>query len=167
MVLAKLGTGFVANNPLALPPTNPTPPCYNCTKTHSIICTALRCGNNPPNILRLRRGLESWLADFFIHSTKIFHRKNSTIASALFPWTLCDWLWQDFEILGNVSRKAISHHRSPCKSFTCHALRSIHNITKGAPQMILFLSFKILVINAWKIVNMHQLQHSNTLPRQQ
>ena len=78
-VLAKLGTGFVANNPLSPPPLLLLlhPYCCNCTNMQSIIGTALRCcGNNPPNILRLRRGLKSWLADFFIHWQPKFPTKK-------------------------------------------------------------------------------------------
>ena len=118
-VLAKLGTGFVANNPLSPPPLLLLlhPYCCNCTNMQSIIGTALRCcGNNPPNILRLRRGLESWLADFFIHWQPKFQTEK--IRPLPQPFSQGLFVIDSRGILPNVSWKAITHHQSPCKIYS-------------------------------------------------
>ena len=95
-LVAKLGTGFVANNPLSPPPL-PAPSLplnYNCTKARSIICTAVRVAAIiPPTFSGSGGDLKAGLPIF-----SSIHQKFWTITSALFPWTLCDWLSRDFQI---------------------------------------------------------------------
>ena len=97
------------------------PLCYNCccTKAHSIICTALHCGHNPPNILRLRQGgdLKAGLPIFSSIQRKFPTENFDQRLTQSQPFS------QGFFVIGSgriseftkCSRKAINPHQFPCK----------------------------------------------------
>ena len=141
-LVAKLGTGFVANNPLSPPPL-PAPSLplnYNCTKARSIICTAVRVAAIIPPTFSGSGGTWKLACRFFHPFTRNFGPSPQPFSHG--PFVIDSRGIFRFERQMKSNNSSSVSLQKPHLPIPCFE-ENTHNYIKGAQMISFWLWLKV------------------------